>query len=181
MFILACTLIGCKAIEQKKTDRAVQRVIHNPPAFDYVGQVWERFHPCANDTIIERDTISQPIFIDAEIDVDSLRDILCDPSRPQPPRIIRVPVQCPPSTTEIRYVRDTRHEIILRDSLDDAIDRARRAEAQNAGIQDHNKNLQSQVIACDRAGRKAVTTRTLIMLIPIVLLLIIGYLFIKKR
>lgn len=184
--ILAAALITLAALsscnEQRKLSRARTRVIGDSASLESVGKVWESFHPCVNDTIIDVDTLmSDPIIVDAELDLDSLKQKICAGSTTE--KIIRVPVPCPANKTIYvdRVVRDTRHEKILRDSLDQAIARARACEATAAGNEKTIADLRKAYNEQSKGFSKALTNRTLVMLIPIVLLLIIGFLLLKKK
>jgi hypothetical protein len=47
-YFILFALLGCM------TDRtAIMKVLTNPSSFDSVGRVYERLHPCSNDTIIK--------------------------------------------------------------------------------------------------------------------------------
>lgn len=186
IILIAVSLVTMAAIfscnEQRKLSRARTRVIGDSASLESVGKVWESFHPCVNDTIIDVDTLmSDPIIIDAEINLDSLKQKICTGTTTE--KIIRIPVPCPANKTIYidRAVRDTRHEKILRDSLDQALAWARACDATSSGLERTVEDLRKAYQDQSKDFGKALTRRTLIMLIPIVLLLIIGFLLLKKK
>lgn len=178
--VLAVIMVSCNP--QRQVQKAIKTVTFNDTAFNHVGRLWEKFNPCINDTVILSDTISDPIFIDAEIDVDSLRLILCDSSRPQP-TIIRVPAKCPPHQVITKIVRDTRHEGIIRDSLDHQTNLRRQYESELRAAIASQKRCEDDFRAQTKDFGKALTKRTLITVIPALLIiaLLLFALFKKKK
>jgi hypothetical protein len=177
IFALACgLLVSCNP--QRRIQKAIKEVTYNDTAFNHVGRLWERFNPCANDTIIDYDTIIEPI--DAELNADSLRRALCDSTKPtviiQPGRdkVIRVPVPCNQTTIKAtETIIDTRHLNILRDSLNWYKSAYVTANAERTASQNRERDLNQQLVQVGKSQSWAVTKRTLLMLIPILILLAI--------
>lgn len=168
--IMVAVVFGCNP--QRKIQKAIKTVTYNDTAFQHVGLLWEKFHPCANDSVINYDTIYEPIFIDAEIDVDSLRDIICDTTRPQPD-VIRVPGKCPPTKIirETITVRDVRHEMIIRDSLARETDLRRQYQAELMAARNSAAECQKNFQEQTKNFGKDLTKRTLITVIPAILII----------
>jgi hypothetical protein len=205
-------LLAASCSPQRKVQKAIHTVTYNDTAFDHVGKLWERFHPCFNDTF-HIDTVNVPIFIDAEINKDSgitlqggtttgqflawdstsgWHWITATPTDPGPglrgwtrvddDSTVRIRIPCPPSKTIVQVVRDTRHEQLIRDSLDVERSRRIRAESQLAGtgatIQDLRQNLMDQT----KSFGGQLTKRTLIILIPAILIIaLLLYALFKRR
>jgi phosphoglycerate-specific signal transduction histidine kinase len=176
--MIAVTLLAASCSTQRKVQKAIHTVTYNDTAFDHVGKLWERFHPCVNDTVSRIDTVDNPIFIDADINIDSLKKTL-DTAKGS---TIVIHVPCPPAKVVVKYIRDTRHEQLVRDSLD--VERARRirAESQLAGtgqtIADLRKNLTDQT----KSFGGQLTKRTLVILIPAILIIaLLLYALFKRR
>jgi hypothetical protein len=180
--ILLCTVIAIAVIvlfgcnPQKKVQRAIHTVTYNDTAFNHVGLLWERFHPCANDTIFDIDTTSELVFIDANIDIDSLKKKICNDSV-SAGKIIRIP--CPPVQviTKTISVRDLRHEQIMRDS----IDRFKSMLIESNALLRAERSTTQQLKTDAKDFPKQLWKRTLIMFIPIILLIIICALLIKRK
>lgn len=55
--VLLCIFVSCSP--QRKTNKAIQRVLANREALDKVGAEWKKLNPCVNDTtyLHSRDTL----------------------------------------------------------------------------------------------------------------------------
>lgn len=169
---------------QRKVQKAIKTVTFNDTAFNHVGRLWEKFNPCINDSVINVDTLYEAIFIDAEFDVDSLAAIICDTSHARS-QIIRIPGKCPPHQVirQTITVRDVRHEQIIRDSLIHESGMRRQYESELRAARNSADECQKGFQAQTKNFGKDLTRRTLITVIPALLIIaaLIFALFKKKK
>jgi len=173
MMVAVLVVTGCDP--QRRIQKAVKTVTFNDTAFDHVGRLWLRFNPCFNDTIFNSDTIiTERAPVAKELDADSLRKILCDSGSKV--SVIYDTFPCIDRTIiQEKIVIDHRATNVLRDSLHREQSRSRALEAELHGTKSALRDAQSQLIIQTKEFGKQLTKRTLIMLIPIVLILLAWY------